>query len=85
MPVKDNKNFQSTSKWPRSPKNPNKEFIAIIKREVPTAFFIGNPANNTKIGTMIKPPPAPIKPVTKPVIRPKISTLCNWCCYAQQT
>ena len=46
--------------------------MAIMKREVPTAFFIGSPAKNIKIGMIIKPPPAPTKPVINPVKSPKI-------------
>ena len=51
-------------------KNPSKEFIEIIKREVATALFIGNPINITSAGTIKNPPPAPIKPVIIPTSNP---------------
>ena len=45
-----------------SPKKPISEFIVIMNKEVPTAFFIGNLANKTKDGIIRNPPPAPINP-----------------------
>ena len=55
-------------------RRPTIQLIIIMVRLVPIALFIGSPANNTNEGTIIKPPPMPIKPVTAPVIHPcKIS------------
>ena len=42
----------------------------IFNKEVATAFFIGNFANNTKAGIIKKPPPAPTIPVMAPTIIP---------------
>ena len=56
-PVKMSKNGQSISKFCTSPKNPISDLIAIMNKEVATAFFIGNFANNTKAGIIKKPPP----------------------------
>jgi|GEM_PF-3830134 len=45
--------------------------MAIIIREVPTAFFIGILASNTRAGIIINPPPAPIAPPINPVAIPE--------------
>lgn len=47
----NNKNFQSTLILCKSPINPSNEFIAIMTSDVPTAFFMGKFAHNTKAGT----------------------------------
>ena len=51
-------------------KKPRIEFMAMIKREVATALFIGKPISITSAGTIKKPPPAPIKPVMIPTKSP---------------
>lgn len=72
-PVKLNKNSQSISKLLISPRNPIKDLTAIIRSEVPIAFFIGIFANNTNAGMIKKPPPAPTNPVSKPTRIPSIA------------
>ena len=64
------KNSQSMAKFPISPINPNIDWIAMIKRELPTALFISRPLTKTKVGTIRKPPPAPTKPATAPTNKP---------------
>ncbi len=56
----------------KSPVNPIKDLMAIIINEVPTAFFMGKPANKTKAGMIKKPPPAPTNPVKAPTNKPSI-------------
>ena len=46
------------------------DLVAIINNEVPTAFFMGNFADKTKIGMIRNPPPTPTKPVINPSISP---------------
>ena len=46
------------------------ELNVMIINEVATACLIVNRANNTKAGTIIKPPPAPTKPVRSPTPKP---------------
>ena len=65
--VKLNKKIQLMVKFSTSPKKPIKEFIAMINNEVPTAFFIGNFANNTNDGIIRNPPPAPTSPIIIPI------------------
>ena len=64
------RNFQLMVKWPRSPANPTSEFKAMINSDVPTAFFISRPSNKTKVGIIRNPPPAPSKPVVRPMTIP---------------
>ncbi len=67
------KNIQSIFKLvDKSPVNPIKDLMAIIINEVPTAFFMGKPANKTKAGMIKKPPPAPTNPVKAPTNKPSI-------------
>ena len=47
----------------KSELNPIIELNVMIINEVATACFIVNRANNTNAGTIIKPPPAPTKPL----------------------
>lgn len=63
-------NFQSIGCRPISPAKPIREFRAIIRRDVPIAFFIGNFIKMTKAGIKRNPPPAPKKPVTRPMSIP---------------
>ena len=56
----------------KSPVKPMSDFMAIIIKEVPTAFFIGNPASKTKAGMIKNPPPAPTNPVKAPTNKPSI-------------
>lgn len=51
-------------------KKPSREFIDMMKSEVATALFMGNPINMTNAGTIKNPPPAPIKPVIIPTSKP---------------
>jgi len=44
--VMPRRNGQLTGKCPASPANPISELSAMMSSEVPTAFFIGNPASN---------------------------------------
>ena len=64
------KNIQLVSKWPVSPIKPDREVNAMMKSDVPIAFFIGKCNSNTNAGINKKPPPAPRKPVTKPMLNP---------------
>ena len=64
-----NKNSQSISKFCTSPINPTNEFIAIMNREVPTAFRIGNLANKINDGIIKNPPPAPTNPIMIPIVK----------------
>lgn len=57
-----------------SPKKPINDFTPIISNEVPIAFLIGIFAYSTNIGIMIKPPPAPTKPVAAPSNKPSKDT-----------
>ena len=68
IPAKELKNFQSIVMVCISPKNPISEFMAMMKREVPTAFFIGNLANKSNDGIIKKPPPAPTNPIMIPMV-----------------
>ena len=67
--MKTSNKFQSIS-VPKSPVKPSNDLKEIIISEVPIAFFISKPVNNTKAGTIKKPPPAPTKPVTAPTTKP---------------
>ena len=59
--VKSAKNCQSISIVIASPnKKPNKDFIAMMTNEVPTATFISTFAKMTNAGIIKNPPPAPI-------------------------
>ncbi len=53
-----------------SPIKPSKDWADTIKREVPTAIFIGVLAKNNKAGIIKNPPPAPTNPATKPINNP---------------
>ncbi|MNE73239.1 hypothetical protein D3C80_1692380 [compost metagenome] len=64
------RNLQLMLKCPRSPVKPIREFRAIIKREVPIAFFIGSFNRKINAGISKKPPPAPNIPVTRPIAIP---------------
>ena len=77
IPVKELKNFQSIEMVCTSPKNPMSEFMAMMKREVPTAFFMGNFANKTNDGIIKKPPPAPTNPMIIPIVNVWISNVNN--------
>ena len=70
--VKVSRNFQSIAMLGTSPRKPINDFTAIIKSDVPTAFFIGNLANSTKAGMIKKPPPAPTIPVKTPTMIPSM-------------
>ena len=63
-----NKKIQSIIKFCTSPIKPTNEFIAIINKEVPTAFFMGNLTNKISEGIIKKPPPAPTNPMIIPII-----------------
>ena len=56
------------------PVKPINEFNAIIHKEVPTACLKLNRKNDINTGTIIKPPPAPTKPVINPMIIPSVIT-----------
>ena len=45
------------------------EFIAMMTREVPTAFRIGNLANKINDGIIKNPPPAPTNPMMIPIVK----------------
>ena len=70
--VNTDRSYQSKIRFelPKSPRKPNKDLIAIINKEVATAFFIGSFANKTRAGIIKKPPPAPTIPVKIPTIKP---------------
>ena len=51
----------------------------MMSRELPTAFFMDNPAKITKAGIIKNPPPAPRKPVTIPTIRPIKTSFGRFC------
>ena len=70
MVVKTKRNPQFISVFPRSPKNPTNDFMAMINNAVATAFFIWIFSNKTNAGIIRKPPPTPITPVSKPIIIP---------------
>ena len=70
MVVKTNRNFQFISVFPRSPKNPINDFMAMMNNVVATAFFIWIFSNKTKAGIIRKPPPIPKTPVNRPIIIP---------------
>ena len=70
--VKEVSSSQSICNCHRSPVNPIRDLIAMIIKEVATAFFIGNLAKRTKAGIIKKPPPAPTNPVNIPIINPSI-------------
>ena len=53
-----------------APKKPNNDFIAMIMRDVPIAFFISKPEKKMSAGTIRNPPPAPTRPVTIPTRKP---------------
>ena len=50
-----------------------RELHVMIIKEVATACLIDNLAKSTKAGTIIKPPPAPTKPVRSPTPNPMSS------------
>ncbi len=75
--VIERRKLQWILKCPKSPAKPNKEFIAMMIREVPTAFFIGNFTRKISAGINRKPPPAPSRPVTKPMLMPYPRSLKN--------
>ena len=52
-----------------------RELIAMMQSEVPIAFLKLSLKKNIKTGTMINPPPAPIKPVIKPTNTPSMITI----------
>jgi len=64
--VNNNKNDHSISKLCKSPKKPISDLAAIIKSDVPMAFFIGSLVKITKAGIIKNPPPAPTIPVRRP-------------------
>ena len=68
--VKIDKNSQLMEEMFSELTKPNKELIEMINNDVPTASFMGKPTNNTKVGINKKPPPAPNKPVIKPMPMP---------------
>lgn len=51
-------------------KNPIREFREMMTSEVPMATFIGVLSKLTSAGIIIKPPPAPTKPVSTPTTDP---------------
>ena len=69
-PVKSKRIFQSSGVCFKLNRNPKIELMAIITNEVPIAVFIGSFTNNTNAGMIRKPPPAPNKPVIKPIADP---------------
>ena len=54
---------------------PKSDVIEMIVRDVPIAFFIGIFNSMIKAGISKKPPPAPKRPVTRPINTPKESNL----------
>src|SRR5690606_22679430 len=68
--VKINRKFHLIGCRPKSPKNPIREFNAIIIKEVPMASLMGRFIKITRAGTSKKPPPAPRNPVTSPIPNP---------------
>ena len=64
------KKTHSICKKTKSELNPIIELNVIISKEVATACLIVNRANKTNAGTIIKPPPAPTKPVRSPTPKP---------------
>jgi hypothetical protein len=58
----------------KSPLNPVRELMAIINSEVPTAVLNGRPVRNTSAGIIKNPPPAPTRPVKKPINVPSTMT-----------
>lgn len=64
------RNIQFVLKCPVSPIKPDREVNAMMKSDVPIAFFIGKCSNSTNAGINKKPPPAPRNPVTKPMLNP---------------
>ena len=61
------RNCQSIINVFMSPKNPTKDWIAIINKDVLIAFFIGSFTSKTNAGTIKNPPPAPTKPAKTPI------------------
>ena len=53
-----------------SEQKPNSALTVIITMDVATAFLILRFAKKTNAGTIINPPPAPIKPVRIPTPKP---------------
>ena len=73
IPVKTNRKNQSILMLDKSPIKPNNEFTAMTNNDVPIAFLIGNFANNTSVGIIKKPPPAPTMPANTPITVPSIA------------
>ncbi len=46
----------------------------MMNNDVPTAVLNFNPVKKTKAGIIKNPPPAPTKPVKKPINKPSITT-----------
>jgi len=51
---------------PPAPIKEESVFIVIMRRDMPTAFFIGSFKKSTQCGMIKKPPPAPTSPVSVP-------------------
>lgn len=64
------KKFQSIFRSFTDEKNPIRELIDIITKEVPMATFMGIFRKLTNAGIIIKPPPAPTNPVKNPTTEP---------------
>lgn len=58
-----------------SDEKPILEFMAMIKSEVPMVCFMSRFAKKSNAGIMIKPPPAPKKPIKIPTKNPIIASL----------
>ena len=64
--MKINRKIQLNSIEYKSPVNPINDLREMINSELATAFFIGSFTSNTRIGTIIKPPPIPAIPEISP-------------------
>ena len=61
---------QSIATCVTSARKPKSALNVIIISEVATAFLISRAAKSTNAGTIINPPPAPTKPVSRPTPNP---------------
>ncbi len=72
--VKSAKNPHWSSTLPRYPTNPDAAFAVIIKRDDPSACFIGTLASKVSPGTIRNPPPTPTRPVRTPTATPSTAS-----------
>ena len=70
MAVFFNSNVQLIIKCTRSPVNLINEGSAMMSRDLPTASFRCKLTTITKVEVRKKPPPAPSRPVIKPMTTP---------------